>query len=232
MTRKPRTHDDNNDFLATEEEAERLRMHPSPVPQQQRRLSPGELAAPAVLLQAEYPPDILPVYVAKLYGVSHTPGDTDSYPDPPPPPTDTASGLDPIVPLPPPTGTPAGLAGGMIANPPDLLTELEAIHDASMAISINGTVRQMIPQDLAGSNSLALIAALIGGGLGGNSVVRCAWSDDVARFGLATNAIGAAATIGYAEPPAEGTDISSIIRFTEATGATLAQGSDGVPARG
>ena len=87
----------DNRQIASEAEAERLRMLPSPAP----RGAPDEALAPAELQQAEYPPDILPVYVAKLYGVSHTPGDPASYPDPPPPPSDTASGLDPIVPADP-----------------------------------------------------------------------------------------------------------------------------------
>ena len=61
---------------------------------------------PPELVQAEYPPDILPVYVAKLYGVSHTPGDPGAYPPPPPPPSDTASGEEPIIPQPPPITAP------------------------------------------------------------------------------------------------------------------------------
>jgi len=71
---------------------------------------PDPAVAPA-LQQAEYPPDILPVYVAKLYGVSHTPGDPDTYPPPPPPPSETASGEQPIIPLDPnaPTAPPVNV---------------------------------------------------------------------------------------------------------------------------
>jgi len=75
-------------------------MRPSPVPREAVVTDPPELQ------QAEYPPDILPVYVAKLYGVSHAPGDPETYPPPPPPPTDIASGEQPIIPQPPPATAP------------------------------------------------------------------------------------------------------------------------------
>jgi hypothetical protein len=75
-------------------------------PEQQLKMDPAPTVRdaapdPPELLQPEYPPDILPIYVAKLYDKSHTPGDPANYPPPPPPPSDTASGLDPIVPAEP-----------------------------------------------------------------------------------------------------------------------------------
>lgn len=91
---------ENNPNVASDAEAVRFRMLPPPPTPR------ADDPAPVELQQAEYPPDILPVYVAKLYGVAHTPGDPASYPDPPPPPSDTASGLDPIVPVDPPATTP------------------------------------------------------------------------------------------------------------------------------
>lgn len=52
--------------------------------------------------QAEYPPDILPMLVAKATDNADNPADDPSrYPPPPPPPSDTASGADPIEPAEP-----------------------------------------------------------------------------------------------------------------------------------
>jgi hypothetical protein len=63
----------------------------------QLRMAPAATApaddAPGELLQATYPPDILPMYVAMATDQAHNPvDDPSSYPPPPPPPSDTASG--------------------------------------------------------------------------------------------------------------------------------------------
>jgi hypothetical protein len=127
----------------------------------------------------------------------------------------------------PPAWTSAILTGGVVADPAALLVTLEAITDASFAITINGNVVQSIPQDFATSNSLLLIAALITSSLGGNPVARCQWVAGTSRFTITTAATGTAATITYASAPAAGTDISALCCFTLATGATLTQGTAG-----
>jgi Protein of unknown function (DUF3383) len=125
----------------------------------------------------------------------------------------------------PSTWTPAILTGGTVPDPAALLTTLEAITDASMAITINGTVVQMTPTSLAGAGTMLLIAALITSALGGNTVARCQWVVANNHFTITTNATGAAATLTVASAPAAGTDISALCHFTTATGATLTQGT-------
>jgi len=60
-------------------------------------LREGDPLEPAV-----YPPDILPMLVAKATDTADNPADDPSlFPPPPPPPSDTASGADPIAPAEP-----------------------------------------------------------------------------------------------------------------------------------
>jgi hypothetical protein len=87
--------DSDNPNIASK--AEQFQMGRSPV----ARDAPPE--GPPELLQPTYPPDILPMYVAKAYGAATHPVDdpSSSYPDPPPPPSDTASGQEPTEPAAP-----------------------------------------------------------------------------------------------------------------------------------
>jgi hypothetical protein len=128
---------------------------------------------------------------------------------------------------PPPTPTAAFLTGGTVADPATLLTALEAVADGSFRIAINTVVQNTTQTDFAGSNNLALVAALITSSLGGNTVARCTWNAVGSRFTITTAATGTAATIGYASAPPSGTDISDACALSQASGATLTQGTAG-----
>jgi hypothetical protein len=127
----------------------------------------------------------------------------------------------------PPAWTPAVLTSGVIADQATFLTTIDAINNGSMAITINGAVVQGVPSDFTGLNSMPLVAAALGGMLGGSTVVRCAWVSASNHFTITTTRTGTAATIGYASAPTSGTDISALCHFTAVTGAALTQGATG-----
>jgi hypothetical protein len=109
--RKPVSDQQDNPNIANEEQIARSRMLPAPTTR--------DAADPPELQQAEYPPDILPIYVAKMYNTSHTPGDVNDYPTPPPPPSDVASGDLPIEPT--PAGPPVNVNVPHVSQAADIL---------------------------------------------------------------------------------------------------------------
>jgi hypothetical protein len=123
----------------------------------------------------------------------------------------------------PPAWTPARLRGGQIVDTVAFLASINAITNGSMAITINGNVVQGVLTDFSGLGTMPLVAAAIGGMLGGATVCRCTWLGSM--FEIDTTRTGTAATLTYASAPASGTDISALCHFTAATGAALTQGA-------
>jgi uncharacterized protein DUF3383 len=132
-----------------------------------------------------------------------------------------------IVVATPAAWTAAQLMGSQIADPAALLASISAITDGGFAITINGTVTQAAATDFTGSSDLNIVAALIGGSLGGSSVVRCTWVPGVNNFTIATTRTGVTATLSAGSPPAAGTDISTLCGFTLASGAAVTNGTGG-----
>jgi hypothetical protein len=115
---------------------------------------------------------------------------------------------------------PAILTGDVIPNPGALLTALQAVGNASFAITINGTAQELEPMDMTGINTLADAAAMIADEMTG---ATCEYQSGM--FVIETDAKGASATLSYASAPADGADISTGLRLTSTTASSLVQGS-------
>lgn len=98
-------------------------------------------------------------------------------------------------------------------------TTLPAIADGGFAITINGTARQVGPIGFAGITTGDEAAALIHGHLPAGS--QCAFRDPVL---VITAPAAAGGAITYASAPASGTDISTLLHLTAATGAVIGGG--------
>ena len=138
-----------------------------------------------------------------------------------------AAGGAPIYqPITPPTpATKAKLFGGGFtdAEEVDLLAALKALTNASFAVTVDGTPRQVTPMNLTAVADLPAVATAIGTGLTGGD---CSWSGSC--FVVSSDTAGALSTLTYAVAPASGTDISTTAKLTAATGAVLDQGDAAV----
>lgn len=118
-----------------------------------------------------------------------------------------------------PVPTAGRLNGDAIPNPAGLLSAMQAVTNASFAITIASVAQEVGLMDFTGAASLAAIATQISTMMLNAS---CAWTD---RFTITTDAIGPAATISYASAASSGTNIATTFRLTAATGAVLTQGT-------
>lgn len=138
-----------------------------------------------------------------------------------------AAGGAPIdAPITPPApATKARLFGGgfTTAEASSLLTSLKALNNASFAITVDGTLRQVTPTNLTAAANLSAVATAIGTALTGGD---CSWSGSC--FVVNSDTTGAASTLTYAVAPASGTDISGTAKLAVGTGAFLDQGDAAV----
>lgn len=114
---------------------------------------------------------------------------------------------------------PAVLTGGSIT-----FSGLESITDGGFAIEVNGTEHEVEGLDLSAVTSPLELATALTGKIPG--VMVSASADGLV---LTTTETGAAASIGYAAVPASGTDVSTLLALTSATGADSVNGADAVP---
>lgn len=115
--------------------------------------------------------------------------------------------------------SPAELQSGAFTIPAQatLLSSLQALNNGAFAITVGGTVVETGLIDFTPITDLPGAAALINTALGANA--HCAWQSTSGQFIITSVAIGASATIGYAQAPATGTDISATLHLTSASGA-------------
>lgn len=134
-----------------------------------------------------------------------------------------AAGGTPIeAPITPPAAaTRAKLFGGgfTTAEATTLLAALKALNNASFAVTVDGTLRQVTPMNLTAAADLPAIATAIGTALTGGD---CSWSGSC--FVVSSDTTGATSTLTYAVAPAAGTDISVTAKLAAGTGAALDQG--------
>jgi hypothetical protein len=111
------------------------------------------------------------------------------------------------------------IVGGATASADQgaLLTSLQAITDGGFAMTIDGTLRQVGPIDFTTAVNLVSCAALIDGELG--SWGDCKWDATNGTFIISSATSGVASTVTYASAPLAGTDISTILLMTSASGA-------------
>jgi hypothetical protein len=90
-------------------------------------------------------------------------------------------------------------------------------------VSINGAAENIVGMNFSQALNMNGVASVINTALA-VSGATCVW--DGQRFVLATAAVGANATIGYATAPGAGTDISGKMKITQATALIALPGAD------
>lgn len=118
--------------------------------------------------------------------------------------------------------TPAILLGGDISGLAVGL--LSAVTDGSMNITIDGTEKKLTGIDLTSIGSFSDVAAILSTELAALAEVQ--FIPLLNRFSIMSKTFGAASTITFASAATAGTDLSSLLSLTEATGAKVIKGSD------
>ncbi len=102
------------------------------------------------------------------------------------------------------------------------LADLKKITDGALTIEVNGTEVKATDIDFSNATSFSqaatLIAAKVGGTVG-------SYNSDLAEIILTTEAMGEDASISFASSPESGTDLATLLGFTEPAGAILSQGA-------
>lgn len=107
------------------------------------------------------------------------------------------------------------------------LSELTAISDGSLVITVNGSEKEVVDIDFSTAKSYSDIAALLATAVG---AVSGAYNSDQNAIILTTTETGDAASISFAAEATTGTDVSALLGLTEDSGAVLSQGTDALTA--
>lgn len=100
------------------------------------------------------------------------------------------------------------------------VSSLSEITDGSFKITIDGTERTISSLDFSSASTLSAVAAVINAGLSTHGTC----SVHNGALCIKSAGTGAEATISYASSAASGTDVSSLLGLTEASGATAKDG--------
>lgn len=104
------------------------------------------------------------------------------------------------------------------------LAELKAITDGALILEIDGVNISLNDIDLSSATSLSEIAGLLASAIGGN--VSVVYSSLHKAFIFTSGSSGEGSAVGYGEAVTTGTDLSAVLRLTEAIGATVSAGSE------
>jgi len=108
------------------------------------------------------------------------------------------------------------------------LSAIEVVTTGSMKVSVNGSEKTLDIMDFHAATTIEGIAAVIQTELTSQSIAAtCAvvtYPGGSKRIVIKTTLVGGTAALTYASSPATGTDVSALLNFTLATGATLCQG--------
>lgn len=115
----------------------------------------------------------------------------------------------------------ATLRGGILTTAEQDITIWQAVTNGSFAFTVNGNDEIVQNADFSGCTNLNAVAAVINAQLNESTI---AWNGE--RFTVQTTATGAAASIGYATAGTTGTDISGMLKLTQATALAPAAGQD------
>lgn len=118
------------------------------------------------------------------------------------------------------TATPAILAGG---NAEDDLASWTAISTGAMKITVAGVLKSLTGMDFSACTTMHGVASVIESKLSGQGA-HIVW--DGSRFVVTGVATGAAASLGYAEAPSTGADISAMAGLTSALAEVPVPGFD------
>ncbi len=102
------------------------------------------------------------------------------------------------------------------------LADLKSITDGAMKITVDGTEKTAASVDLSEATSFSEAAETIATALTG---VSGTYDSNTRTFTFTSSSTGATSTISYASAGDTGTDLSTLLRLTQAEGAVLSQGA-------
>ncbi|BDH44889.1 hypothetical protein TUM12370_09330 [Salmonella enterica subsp. enterica serovar Choleraesuis] len=120
-------------------------------------------------------------------------------------------------------GSAATLRGGALDDAAQMLANFTAIKDGALVITVDGSEKTISAIDFSAETNLSGVAGRVQDALDGTSVY---WDSEKACFVVQSVTIGASSGIGFGSAPAEGTDISALLKLTQAAGATQVAGRD------
>lgn len=120
------------------------------------------------------------------------------------------------------TATQDIIHGGALSAADQLLSNFTAVTNGSFQFTMGGTVRSVTGLNFSGAANLNAVAALITAATTAYATVT--WDAARARFDIKSNATGASTGLSYGGPAGSGTDISGLLKLTQALGALLAPG--------
>ncbi|AUO22522.1 DUF3383 domain-containing protein [Pseudomonas sp. NC02] len=107
------------------------------------------------------------------------------------------------------TATSALLKGAVLSAAQQTIGNFTAVTAGGMKITIDGTLKTLAAIDLSGTTNLNGVASIITTKLA--SAGTCVWNATLSRFEVTSATTGATSTISYAEAPASGVDVSSLL---------------------
>lgn len=117
------------------------------------------------------------------------------------------------------------LIGGAVSAANQVITVWTAITTGSFTVSINGTAKNITGLNFSGQSTMTGVAGVIQTAL--NSAVSgttCIWQPVYNNFVITSPTTGTSSTISVLSPEGTGTDISTLMSGTTATGAYVANG--------
>lgn len=103
------------------------------------------------------------------------------------------------------------LRGGVLNASEQLMSAWTGVTAGAFDIDIDGVTKNVSGLDFSGALNLPAVAAIIDAGLTGGTVT---WDANSGRFIVKSDTTGTSSTVGYAETPASGTDISEQLKLT------------------
>jgi len=110
------------------------------------------------------------------------------------------------------TATAGFIDGGILTTAQQSMSNFTSIEDGSFTISIDGTPQDVTGVDFSEALNLNGVASAINDVLTG---ATASW--DGSRFTITSDTTGEDSSVGYATPEGSGTDISTLLKLTEAT---------------
>ena len=122
------------------------------------------------------------------------------------------------------TSSPAVLNGGVLSSAQQAMSNFTPITDGSFDIEIDGVKETISGLDFSSQTNLNGIASIITTELAGLGTV--VWNATNQHFVLRNETTGISSTLGYATTSLSGTDVSSLLGFTEAMASVPVDGLD------
>jgi hypothetical protein len=113
------------------------------------------------------------------------------------------------------------LQGGILTQAQQAMALFTVVTDGAMKITVDGTLKTITGVTFAAEDNLNGVAARVAEKLTTATVV---WDASAGRFVVTSKTTGTKSTVSFAEANTTGTDISALMRLTQADGARTAAG--------